>query len=29
MSQAASAIGSRDADSWLAREVIAISRGEQ
>jgi UDP-N-acetylglucosamine--N-acetylmuramyl-(pentapeptide) pyrophosphoryl-undecaprenol N-acetylglucosamine transferase len=29
MSQAASAIGSRDADSWLAREVIAIARGEQ
>jgi UDP-N-acetylglucosamine--N-acetylmuramyl-(pentapeptide) pyrophosphoryl-undecaprenol N-acetylglucosamine transferase len=29
MSAAASSIGSRDADSWLAREVIAISRGGQ
>jgi UDP-N-acetylglucosamine--N-acetylmuramyl-(pentapeptide) pyrophosphoryl-undecaprenol N-acetylglucosamine transferase len=29
MSQAASAIGSRDADAWLAREVIAIARGEK
>jgi UDP-N-acetylglucosamine--N-acetylmuramyl-(pentapeptide) pyrophosphoryl-undecaprenol N-acetylglucosamine transferase len=29
MSAAASSIGSRDADSWLAREVIAISRGER
>jgi UDP-N-acetylglucosamine--N-acetylmuramyl-(pentapeptide) pyrophosphoryl-undecaprenol N-acetylglucosamine transferase len=29
MSAAASAIGARDADSWLAREVMAIMRGEQ
>jgi UDP-N-acetylglucosamine--N-acetylmuramyl-(pentapeptide) pyrophosphoryl-undecaprenol N-acetylglucosamine transferase len=29
MSAAASSIGSRDADSWLAREVIAIMRGER
>jgi UDP-N-acetylglucosamine--N-acetylmuramyl-(pentapeptide) pyrophosphoryl-undecaprenol N-acetylglucosamine transferase len=29
MSAAASAIGARDADSWLAREVMAVMRGEQ
>ena len=29
MSAAASSIGFRDADSWLAREVIAIMRGQQ
>jgi UDP-N-acetylglucosamine--N-acetylmuramyl-(pentapeptide) pyrophosphoryl-undecaprenol N-acetylglucosamine transferase len=29
MSAAASAIGARDADSWLAREVINIMRGER
>jgi UDP-N-acetylglucosamine--N-acetylmuramyl-(pentapeptide) pyrophosphoryl-undecaprenol N-acetylglucosamine transferase len=29
MATAASSIGSRDADSWLAREVIAIMRGER
>jgi UDP-N-acetylglucosamine--N-acetylmuramyl-(pentapeptide) pyrophosphoryl-undecaprenol N-acetylglucosamine transferase len=29
MSAAASGIGARDADSWLAREVMAVMRGEQ
>jgi UDP-N-acetylglucosamine--N-acetylmuramyl-(pentapeptide) pyrophosphoryl-undecaprenol N-acetylglucosamine transferase len=29
MSAAASSIGSRDADSWLAREVIAVMRGDK
>jgi UDP-N-acetylglucosamine--N-acetylmuramyl-(pentapeptide) pyrophosphoryl-undecaprenol N-acetylglucosamine transferase len=28
MSAAASAIGARDADAWLAREVMAVMRGE-
>lgn len=29
MATAASSIGSRDADSWLAREVIAVMRGDK